>query len=100
MKLIFNKDNWSGKETTITVNKQKKSFKLNGETFFLKVLNLGMKEKPFKLIKIENENYGTLGASIFWPDDREFTFASDSGEINRMDVNPYVAAAKLLCNII
>jgi len=101
MKKTINQSNWSGEETTLTINQKKMTFKMShmsGVVFTLKA----------KWIQDGYESY-----AIYWSEGGEFPvgsvvkfdgesryFAFSDGDYTRESECMYAAAAKLCCNII
>jgi hypothetical protein len=94
MRIKLNKENWSGEEITINVNRKTRSWKQFGYTFTL---------KPASNAKYEiwgsgwSSKVGTVTEELAL--DRPY-FRATAFECSRTHENPFAAAAQLLCNII
>jgi hypothetical protein len=95
MKITTNKQDFTGEEITVNVNKAKKSFKLYNE--------------PFKLERVGKGKYSIVGVGWENPLGKIFEDENVPGdlrcyawndELERYGSNIYESAVRLLCNII
>lgn len=96
--VMINREDWSGKQETMQILEDG-SFKLMGYTFRL-VRKPEQEDDYFAFVaEIHGEGWtDKLGSVIRCNDEKGYT-ALDSN-MNRDDLDPTVAAAKLLCNLI
>lgn len=100
MKITLNKENWSGEEITIIINEAERSFKFyDHDVHIVPTIDFDFYKKEFDMecydLMIENEKVGWVGKEL-----AEKNWMSMDGDIHREDEIIYVAAAKLLSNIL
>lgn len=100
MKITLNKENWSGEEITININEAERSFKFyDHDVHIVPTDDFDFCKKEFDIegynLIMDNENVGWVGKEL-----SEKNWMSIGSGIYREDEIIYVAAAKLLSNIL
>ena len=91
MKKTINQANWTGETVDITINKSKKTVKVNGYTFALKRVCEGV-------YRVFGSDWGEdILANVY---KFEGAYMAISGDYTREDKCMYTAVAQLMCNII
>jgi hypothetical protein len=101
MKKTFKAENWVNDEMTIEVFETERSFKMYDQIFKI----VPQKDFDFYLNEVEMECFDIVaedGDKIAWvgKDVKDTSWMGIAMDIHRTDKNIYIAAAKLLSNII
>ncbi len=97
MLITTNKENWTGEEVTVKVNKAKRTFKLFDEEFKIKKETKGLycitgKSWEYPLGRVYEHTHS------YKPEEQSFTAWNESIERNGKDI--FEASIRFLCNII
>lgn len=97
-----NADNWTGKTVTLAINARDGKFmmsNLDGQFSVKEVTDCTTKECGMREWHITHPDWAEKLCSVIWSDaDKEY--CAIGNEIDRSGRDLYVAAAKLLCNIV
>lgn len=91
--LIINKSNWTGQNIQIFIDDEKRTVALEGATYTLEQRG----EEVYNILSSEHSNL-----SIGWVGkmgDGEWVAKSEFSDITRGASDPFVAVAKLMCNL-
>lgn len=97
--VTFNRSDWSGRSETMQIQ-DNGSFVLMGYTFQLNRRPDQEDDLLTYCASITSEDHGKLGSVIRFKDEGIYTALEGGNDMNRDDPDPYVAAAKLICNLI
>jgi len=94
----INKENWTGEKTKVRINPKKRTFTIDSMKEYSFKLSRNPQKANIEYIRSPQWGPNHILGTITFDGDRYYAY-SDVG-IDRDDVNPFIAAAKLLCNTI
>lgn len=96
METTFNKDNWTGETATINVNVEEKSFNYYDYRVQLEQVDTGDDDEYYRIL-VDGDKVGSVMKLSY----EDTYLAMDSiSELTREDKDPFVAAAKMLSNVL
>lgn len=101
-KVEFNKSNWSGEKTFVKYSEGKKTFTIESmPEYKFKLVSHSFKDDPdLNYYHIEGNDWERGYSFGIVSEHKGMWYAMQGSAIEREDANLYVAAAKLLCNLI